>query len=201
MSAACYFRDLSDVRWRLERTRLLLGRHLWQVQSVEGTPGFYERAEGALLHLASGELNRSATVRLTDLPIRALIDAPRGYIAPRDYTPLWVARGPVRDRYQGLRQYSLWYLPLDRPDPSQGLYELNTPMIQQLCLNPRRLIRRNWGWASPEVLLQEGVAYYQGKSVGEYVHRNGEFRVNLSSSLRSNRFLRQHFERLSCNVS
>lgn len=165
MSAADYFRDVADVVWRLERTYLYIGRQLWYVEEVRGGANS-SPAEHAVLYLYQVDTERRATASIRDIPVRALFEAPRGYLKYGNEV-YWGARGPVRDRHQGLRTYSMWYLLLGKPQPFQGSFDIASEYVRGLAGCKNYLVRKNWGWISRDVLLYQGEAFFQGRRIGQ----------------------------------
>ncbi len=163
MSAADYFRDVNDVSWRLDRTYLYIGRQLWYVESTKGMPSL--PAGSAVLELYNRK-HGGRLVNLKDLPEQALFDAPRGYVK-NNAGVYWGARGPVRDRHQGLKMYSMWYLNIEGISPQQGIFDLTSDYVTAMAGCCNRLQRKSWGRVSKEVLLYQGKAYYQGRHIGE----------------------------------
>lgn len=164
MSAADYFRDVNDVSWRLDRTYLYIGRQLWYVERSRGE--LHLPAKHAVLDMYNAQTGQQRSVPLKDLPEAALFDAPRGYVKHNSEV-YWGARGPVRDRHQGLKMYSMWYLNLEGVIPQQGLFELSSDYVTAMAGCRNRLQRKSWGQVSKEVLLYQGRAYYQGRHIGE----------------------------------
>lgn len=168
MSASDYFRDVGDVRWRLDRTHLYIGNQLWFVDEVRGPSS--GDPDIAVLVLFCHALGKGATVKLKNIPDKALYDAPRGYLRYNNHI-YWMGRGPVRDRHQGLRSYSLWYRDIDTLQLGQGSFDISSDYIQSICSLRNRLFSKNWGSVSRDILLHNGKAYYRGLCVGETLSR------------------------------
>lgn len=193
MSAVDYFRDVADVSWRLDRTYLYIGRQLWYVETTKGAPNF--PAKHAILDMYCAASGNHRHVPLSDLPEQALFDAPRGYFKHNSGV-YWGARGPVRDRHQGLKMYSLWYLNIDAIVPQQGLFELSSDYVRAMAGCTNRLLRKSWGQVSREVLLYQGRAYFQGRPVG----KNPEERVVEITETEPTEFLVGALRKAGCDV-
>lgn len=194
MSAADYFRDINDADWRLARTFLYIGRQLWYVECVKG-PASFLPANQAQLTLYNRETGTTRVVNLKDLPEQALFDAPRGYFKYGSDV-FWGARGPVRDRHQGLKMYSMWYLNINGIAPSQGLFELSSDYVTAISRLSGRLQRKSWGQTSRDVLLFRGSAYYQGRLIGVNPSRQSV----VITETQPTEFLVQALQKAGCDV-
>lgn len=197
MTADIYFRDVNDVRWRLDTTFLYIGKQLWRVESTAGMSTL--PASHAVLCLRELRTGESREVPLSKLPVSALFSAPRGYIRYSGQT-YWCARGPVRDRHQGLKSYSMWYAPIARPEILQGMLDINGDLMMSLAGQGHRLCRKNWGYVSKDVLLQNGECFYRNNLVGEFSHEDLP-RVRLNNLPRiAGQIVKNAIEKAGCHV-
>ena len=159
MSATSYFRDAADVRWRLADTLLYIGNTLWLVAEVNSRGDLY-------LCDARGRLD-SRWIRTDQLPVSALWRSPRGYVFS-DSRTYWTARGPSRDRQQGLTCNSIWARDLYRGYISPGIFNLRSSGYLDLLSQRDKLQEKQRDLlVSRDVLTKEGRVYYKGVPVGE----------------------------------
>lgn len=159
MSASNYFRDFADVRWRLADTCLYIGNTLWLVADFNSTGKMYLCDAQERLH--------PRWIHVDQLPSSALWRAPRGYVFSESRI-YWTARGPSRDRQQGLTCNSIWARELYRGHTMQGLFNLRSRSYLELLSQRDRLQKIQKGLlVSRDVLTKEGLVYYKGIPVGE----------------------------------
>lgn len=170
MSAMNYFRDVADIRWRLADTILYIGNTLWRVRDVNSEGEIY-------LADATGKLN-PRWVSIKRLPASALWRAPRGYLFLEGLS-YWTARGPSRDRQQGLTPNSIWSRELERGCLSSGMFALSgncylSILHQKETLQPYK----KGSLISRDVLTKDGQVYYKGVAVGEAAGRKAKLTVD-----------------------
>lgn len=159
MSAFHYFRDVADIRWRLADTVLYIGNTLWKVRDVNGAGDIY------LVDVANKY--KPQWVSINRLPSSALWRAPRGY-AFLDRHTYWLARGPSRDRQQGLTNNSIWYRDADFGEVGNSMFSIYSYQILGLLYQRDKLQKYSAkSLISRDVLTKEGVVYYKGVPVGE----------------------------------
>jgi len=193
MCASLYFRDTADVRWRLEGTYLYIGKQIWYVAEV--CSGLGNIAANARLFLTHIDSNNSRTVALRHLPVSALFNAPRGYIMASNGV-LWGARGPTRDRFQGLTDQAIWYRNLDRQITVTGQFSITSPQLRSMAELGRTLKRKGWGWSSKEIALYQELVFYQGVPIGQANMSTKE--VHLVAPM--HRMFTEELERAGCHV-
>jgi len=169
MSAALYFRDAADVRWRLENTCLYIGNTLYSVERVNG---------GGELTLLDWVRDKLYEVPLERLPVSALWRAPQGY-AQDGENYYWLARGPCRDRHQGLTDRAMWAMDR-RGRVIHGLFSIRGDQMTNVSRQKNRLVHYGSGRAvSRDFLLHQGEVRFRGTVIGEYHKKNIKLEVAL----------------------
>lgn len=159
MSAMNYFRDVADIRWRLADTVLYIGNTLWKVRDVN--------SEGALYLVDVANKYRPHWVSINRLPASALWRAPRGYAFLDGHT-YWLARGPSRDRQQGLTNNSIWYRDADYGEVGNCMFSIYSSQFLGLLYQRDKLKKySSKSLISRDVLTMGGKVYYKGVPVGE----------------------------------
>ncbi len=167
MSAADLFKDYSDVDFRLRNTHIMIGREPYMVMSVEPDHDTNE-AKSTVLHLRDSD-GAEVKVKLGQLPLHTMSACPSGY-----YDGTWLARGPTRNRYQGIIRSSLWAVTKEGRVIADAGFEPRTT-LKTLASQPRirRQGKRPSGMLTRDIFINsEGEVLIRGKHRAEYLGEN-----------------------------
>lgn len=161
MSAADLFKDCHDVEFRLKGTYIMIGREAYYVRQVYPDGPIAGRA---LLVLNDFKDNLKE-IRLEQLPLRTMTACPYGY-----YNGTWYARGPSRNRYQGITGSDFWCVYENGAIENCGVGNVK-PLLQELPRQPRtrRPGKKLQGAVTRDVFIgSDGKVLIRGRHRGEY---------------------------------
>lgn len=170
MSAADLFRDRYDVEFRLKNTYIVVGRKPFRVKDV-GCLGFDGTSVSSTALYLQDIKNNITEVLLRRLPLSSMMRCPWGY-----YQGCWVARGPARNRFQGITGTSFWRVSAEGDATALGAVDAGDVLEQitpQPAIRALELIPRNEYDAEAvltrDVMVDMGRVYLRGRLMGRMI--------------------------------